>query len=123
MEGLFDKEYIEMSDSQEVVCDKSVDDYNYLPDNSFEDRQSEYGSDEGSMEYEVKSELTDNVDESSQPRENSGESNNTQELIGLMGGSEDQDNLQSTFAIKTEDKKKEVKSKKELEEEEREKMQ
>uniref|UniRef100_A0A1B6IN39 TAFII28-like protein domain-containing protein n=1 Tax=Homalodisca liturata TaxID=320908 RepID=A0A1B6IN39_9HEMI len=128
MDSIFDKEYIGMSDSQVVVGDRSAsDDYSYLPPtSSFEERQSDYGSDEGSVECEVKSEPIDNIDESSSSQARGEEINNIQETL-LGGGSyilgDYDSNKDSSQNDKNGDKKKEVKSKKELEEEEREKMQ
>uniref|UniRef100_A0A1B6LNM9 TAFII28-like protein domain-containing protein n=1 Tax=Graphocephala atropunctata TaxID=36148 RepID=A0A1B6LNM9_9HEMI len=126
MDSIFDKEYIGMSDSQVVVGDRCAsDDYSYLPPtSSFEERQSDYGSDEGSVECEVKSEPIDTIDESSPAR---GEETNTSQETLVNGrpgyALTDYDSKDVSQHEKNDDKKKEVKSKRELEEEEREKMQ
>lgn len=126
MESLFDKDYTGMSGGQEVVTSKfeQDDESNYLPSTSnFEDRESDCGSDDGSM-YEVKMEPIDNksYDSLGVKQEDNIINDNSQVISNNYTSSHDENDLLKGKQ-KEEDKKKEVKSKRELEEEEREKMQ
>lgn len=120
-----------MSDSQvEVVVDnksEQSDDYNYLPQSTnFDEHQSEYGSEEGSLEFnDVKNEPLDNGEDSSQLQEISVESDSTQEQIIIDSNivKVESEKIQLGPTEQNIEKKKEVKSKREIEEEEREKMQ
>lgn len=127
MDSIFDKEYIGMSDSQVVVDCKSEqsDDYNYLPQSTnFDEHQSDDGSDEGSLEaIDIKNETLDNDDDSSQLREISVESDSTQEQIIIDENIMIDNSDRKSVDEQNSEKKKEVKSKREIEEEEREKMQ
>ncbi|XP_054273928.1 transcription initiation factor TFIID subunit 11 [Macrosteles quadrilineatus] len=120
MDSILEKDYSSMSDSQEVVCSKNSDDYNYMPPvSNFEERQSDY-SDEGSVDYEIKSEPVEHADSSISLSTDLDSSINRGTLDDSYAeGKPDQ--VMSSNDINA-DKKKE-KSKKELEEEEREKMQ
>jgi len=127
MDNIFHKDYIGMSDSQEIVHSRNTpDDYNYLPPTeNFDERQSDYNSDEGSIECEVKSEPLDIIDDTSEAK-NSGEAGSSQESISgdnLPTLDSDLNKPTTSQNDKDADKKKEAKTKKELEEEEREKMQ
>lgn len=126
MDSIFDKDYTGMSDSQEVVVSKlEHDESSYLPStSSFEERQSDYGSDDGSM-YEVKMESLDNSYDPLDMKQNY-TINDGQESVTAGNytiAHDDSESLKAKEKDKEDEKKKEVKSKKELEEEEREKMQ
>lgn len=125
MDSIFDKEYMGMSDSHEVVCSKIDDDSNYLPSN-FDENGSDYGSDDGSM-YEVKMDSGENPYDSSGENQCSSKVNTEPESSTNLTTILDESNTHVVTEDKSEEKDKEKKiegkSKKELEEEEREKMQ